>query len=407
MLNELFGAIERGLGALLSGIYDVIPNYGIAIVLLTVAVRVLLIPMTVKQIRGMAATQKLQPEMAKIKQKYKQLQQKAKDRMEVQQLRLKMNEEIQSLFKANNIHPASGCLPLLAQMPFFFALFAVVRATIVVIPATVTFQGAPVTAETYTKAQADKTICRPVSPPSAEGAAPTTIECVTDGGPVRRLDVGGFTGLDGQAREDVGWITHCRPKVDDGRVSFTCQSALSTGHIPAESKLFRDLTQDRASFLGMHPGCRPADASNDFGKRTCTSTEDKGGAADALPYFLLVLAIAATQYYQSKQMMQRMKTQGTDLSPQAQSQQMTMKIMPLVFGFLSFTLPAGSNVYFLATNVWTIGQQHIVFSRQQKREAEEAQAEQSKKIVDAKPKQGSQPAKPNPNASKKKRKKSR
>ena len=101
--------------ALLAGIYAVVPNYGIAIILMTVLVRIVLLPLTIRQTRSMREMQMIQPEVKKIQAKYKGNRQK-------------MNEEMMALYKEHGVNPLGGCLPLLLQMPVFIALFNVLRA---------------------------------------------------------------------------------------------------------------------------------------------------------------------------------------------------------------------------------------------------------------------------------------
>jgi YidC/Oxa1 family membrane protein insertase len=85
-----------------------------SIVALTIMVRMLLVPLTVRQIHSMQALQKHAPQMKEIQKKYKGDRQK-------------MNEEMMRFYKENNINPAASCLPLLAQLPVFFALYLVLR----------------------------------------------------------------------------------------------------------------------------------------------------------------------------------------------------------------------------------------------------------------------------------------
>jgi len=89
-------------------------SLGISIILLTIATRFLMLPLAFNSQKSMAAMKKLQPEIDKIKKKYGD----NKD-PEIQQ---KMNREIQSLYSKNKVNPFGGCLPLLIQMPIFFAL---------------------------------------------------------------------------------------------------------------------------------------------------------------------------------------------------------------------------------------------------------------------------------------------
>jgi YidC/Oxa1 family membrane protein insertase len=85
-----------------------------SIVVLTVLVRIALVPLTVRQIHSMQSLQKHAPEMKEIQRKYKGDRQK-------------MNEELMKFYKENSINPAASCLPLAAQIPVFFALYFVLR----------------------------------------------------------------------------------------------------------------------------------------------------------------------------------------------------------------------------------------------------------------------------------------
>jgi YidC/Oxa1 family membrane protein insertase len=86
------------------------PSYGLAIILLTVIIRILLYPLNYKQMHSMAAMQRLQPKLKEIQDKYK------KDPQKLQQ---KMME----LYRENGVNPMAGCLPLLIQLPILFALY--------------------------------------------------------------------------------------------------------------------------------------------------------------------------------------------------------------------------------------------------------------------------------------------
>ena len=102
------------LGYVLAWFYGFVGDYGVSIVLLTVAVRILLIPLTMKQIRSMQAMQRLQPEIKRLQQQYKDDRQK-------------LNEETMKFYKENKVNPLSGCLPLLLQMPLFIVLYRLIN----------------------------------------------------------------------------------------------------------------------------------------------------------------------------------------------------------------------------------------------------------------------------------------
>lgn len=99
----------------LTGFYALIPSYGLAIILLTLAVRIILLPLSIKQTRSMREMQRIQPEIKKLQAKYKGNRQK-------------MNEELMALYKVHSVNPFGGCLPLLMQFPVLIGLFYVVRA---------------------------------------------------------------------------------------------------------------------------------------------------------------------------------------------------------------------------------------------------------------------------------------
>lgn len=92
-----------------------IPNYGLAIIFFTIAIKVILFPLTLKQIRSMRALQLIQPKIAAIQERYKGQPDKAQ-------------KEIMNLYKETGANPFSGCLPLIIQMPVLFALFSALQA---------------------------------------------------------------------------------------------------------------------------------------------------------------------------------------------------------------------------------------------------------------------------------------
>ena len=110
----MFDIVFSVLAGLLSFFYDLVPNYGIAIALLTVSVMLLLFPLNAKGMRSMSAMSKLSPEIKRIQAKHKND-------------KLKQNEEVMALFKEHKVTPFGGCLPLILQMPVFFVMYNVVR----------------------------------------------------------------------------------------------------------------------------------------------------------------------------------------------------------------------------------------------------------------------------------------
>jgi len=97
---------------LLIWLYGLVRNYGIAIIVLATLVRVLFHPLSMMSIKSMRAMQKVQPEVERIRGKYKNDPQA-------------MNAAMMAIYKENKVNPAGGCLPMLAQMPLFIALYSV------------------------------------------------------------------------------------------------------------------------------------------------------------------------------------------------------------------------------------------------------------------------------------------
>jgi YidC/Oxa1 family membrane protein insertase len=114
IISPVFQAILGAIGWVLAELYDLVGNYGVAIILLTVLVRIILLPLGIKQIRSMHNMQSLQP-------KIKQLQQKYKGNKQRQQ------EEIMKLYRESGVNPLSGCWPVLLQFPILIAMYAVLR----------------------------------------------------------------------------------------------------------------------------------------------------------------------------------------------------------------------------------------------------------------------------------------
>jgi YidC/Oxa1 family membrane protein insertase len=116
-LADVFAPLENAAESILDFFHDDVGlTWGTSIIALTIVIRTLLIPLTYKQIKGMRALQALQPEMKEIQEKYKN------DRQRQQQ-------ELMRFYQQNKINPFASCLPLLLQLPVFFALFRLLRGS--------------------------------------------------------------------------------------------------------------------------------------------------------------------------------------------------------------------------------------------------------------------------------------
>ncbi len=111
---NLFDYISWFFGWIIHGIYFVVGNYGVAIIVFTILTRLLLWPLTLKQQKGMVKMQILQPKLTELQEKYK-------DNKE------KQNEEMMKLYQKYHINPMASCLPLLIQFPLIYFLYKVIR----------------------------------------------------------------------------------------------------------------------------------------------------------------------------------------------------------------------------------------------------------------------------------------
>lgn len=253
---SVWDSLLQGLGTLLAGFYQVIPSYGVAIILLTITVRLALLPLTIKQTRSMHAMQKLAPEIKKLQAKHKGDKQK-------------LNEEMMKLYQEQGVNPLGGCLPMILQLPVFYALFRLFSKC----SEFITVRG--------------KQVCDPAT-------------------------IGIF-------------------------------------YLPADSALKAAISSGNAGFLGMNLGLSPTQAW-----QRASEGGVLGGVLGVAPYALWVVLMGATTWFQQRQMTAR---QESAQPPQAQ---MMMKIMPIFLAFISLNFPVALTVYWVASNVWTVGQQHLM-----------------------------------------------
>lgn len=258
-MSQVWSQLLHGLGSLLAFLYDIVPSYGLAIVLLTIVVRLAMVPLTIKQNRSMQDMAKLQPELQKLRAKYKGERQK-------------LNEETMKLFQEHGYNPYGGCLPTLLQFPVFFALYQVIG------------------------------------------------------------------------------LPSCGKTILKGKKKVCAAGYLGTKFLPHASALRKAIIAGNASFLGMNLSKGPLTAYKD------------AGLVHAIPYFVLVLLMFATTFFQQKQMTSIQNQSGA--APQAQAM---LKVMPVMLGVFSLQFPVALTIYWVTSNIWTIVQQYLLMGRQKER----------------------------------------
>src|SRR5918999_4557953 len=119
MLAEIgpFQALLDAIGWRLACLYVVTGSFGFAIIILTIVFRIVLLPLGIKQIKAMQATQALQPKIKEIQKKYKGNRQK-------------IQEQQMKLYQEYGVNPLGGCLPVLLQFPILIAMYSVIRAPV-------------------------------------------------------------------------------------------------------------------------------------------------------------------------------------------------------------------------------------------------------------------------------------
>ena len=117
-MSYLYNLLQQFFAFLLTTTDKYVGNFGISIIIVTILIKIALLPLTLKQDKSMKEMKKLQPEIDKIKEKYTN---------DKQMLNIKTME----LYKEHKVNPLGGCLPLLLQLPILFALFGVLRNGII------------------------------------------------------------------------------------------------------------------------------------------------------------------------------------------------------------------------------------------------------------------------------------
>jgi YidC/Oxa1 family membrane protein insertase len=112
----IFGSVAEILLVVVKFCHKLVPNWGVAIILLTIIIKIIFFPLTYSSTKSMAKMADLQPKIKALRAKYK------KSKTDIEQ-RKQMNEEMMRLYKENGVNPAGGCLPLLIQLPVFWGVF--------------------------------------------------------------------------------------------------------------------------------------------------------------------------------------------------------------------------------------------------------------------------------------------
>ncbi len=322
----IIGPVADLLGLLMNGIFHVlnligIPNIGLAIILFTIVIYMALMPLTVKQQKFSKLSQKMQPELQAIQNKYKN--KRDNDSM------MKMNEETQAVYKKYGVSPTGSCVQLAIQMPILFALYRVIYN----VPAYVTqVKDAFLSNGLIEKLIATKGASEYLQSTSA--AAQFAKQFTSDNFINNVGNTVQNTFIDVLNRFSTGDWANLVAKYPD--LSNLIHNTAGNGTL--------DLLEKYNNFLGLNIGNSPW-----YSFRQALAA----GSVIGLIAAVLVPALAAiTQLVNVWLMPQPQANSGNDTADQMTASMKTMNyIMPIMSAWFCFTLPSGMGLYWIAGSV--------------------------------------------------------
>lgn len=318
-------------------------NVGLCIILFTIVMKMLMLPLTVKQQKTSKLMNIMNPEIQAIQKKYK-----GKTDNESMQ---RQNIEIQAVYEKYGTNMTGGCLPLLIQMPILFALYRVIYNIPAYVPSV--------------RVYFDNVVI-PLMGQAGYVEKLQEISNITTAAAVKSIETFDFANAD---------------KLVDLLYKFTTtQWQELEAAFPAISSVIAEnaATIERMNtFLGLNMAEAP-------------------GWIPSLAWIIPILA-AASQWVSAKLMNGQQAKPDPD-NPTAQSMQMMMTTMPLFSAFICITMPAGLGIYWIATSVVQIIQQLIINSYMDKVDIDEMVRKNLEKVNKKRAKQGLPPAKITQNA---------
>ena len=333
--TPVIGWIARLLGLIMNGIFYVIdliglPNVGLAIILFTIVVNLLMLPLTIRQQKFSKLSAKMDPEIQAIREKYKN----RKDNDSV----MAMNQEIQTVYAKYGVSASGSCVQLLIQMPILFALYRVIYA----IPAYVTKVG-----NTF-RILADKII----SVDNGSFLQNSESESIQ-----RVISMYGKSMTDGQLSNGIIDVLNKLSSTDLADVAshYGLTDLMYDGQFILSNGTTRGLIDIYNNFLGLNIGDSPMELI-----RSAWSVHSWGIVIGAI---LIPVLSAATQWINVKLMPQpaRSNNNANDAaSSMASSMKMMNTLMPLMSAWFCFSLPSGMGLYWVAGSVVRSIQQVVI-----------------------------------------------
>lgn len=332
--TPIIGQVAWILGKIMEGIFTVIdaigiPNIGLAIILFTIVVNLLMLPMTIKQQKFSKLSAKMNPEIQAIYAKYKD--KKDQDSMMAQ------NAEVQAVYAKYGVSPTGSCGYLLIQMPILFALYKVIYA----IPAYVSKVG------DVFRVLADKIIAVDGGAFIKESGVDSISKVVTMYG--QQMAEGGNL---------QNGIIDVLNKISSTDMEMLAEhydlSALTyQGQLILSNDTTRGLIDTYNNFFGLNMGNTP--------QHIIKSAMELGSWALVIGALAIPVLAAVTQWINTKLMPQQDTSNSNDQASAMASSMKTMNmIMPLMSAWFCFSLPSGMGLYWIAGSVVRSIQQVII-----------------------------------------------
>ena len=342
--TPIIGWIAKLLGLIMNGIFNVldligIPNVGLAIILFTIVVNLLMLPLTIRQQKFSKLSAKMNPEIQAINAKYKN--KKDNESMMAQQ------QEIQAVYAKYGVSPSGSCVQLLIQMPILFALYRVIQS----MPAYVTKIG-----DTF-RVLADKINTVDAAAFLKESGIDTIQNTVNAYGKAME---------NGNLINGIVDVLNRLSSVDLATIAehYNLSQLVYDGQLILSNGSTRGLIDIYNNFLGLNIGDSPS-----YLIRSAWSLGQWGIVIGAL---LIPILSAATQWINVKLMPQAANNSDSDAaSSMASSMKMMNTIMPLFSAWLCFSFPAGLGLYWVAGSVVRSIQQVVINKHFDKMDFEE------------------------------------
>lgn len=326
------GFVAKLLGYIMNGIFFVIdkiglPNVGLAIILFTIVVNLLMMPLTIKQQKFSKLSAKMNPEIQAIQAKYKN----KKDQDSV----MAQNQEIQAVYAKYGVSSTGSCVQLLIQMPILLALYRVIYA----MPAYVTKIG-----NTF-RVLADKII----SVDNGSFLQNSGIDSIAN-----TVAAYGRSMTDGNLSNGIIDVLNKLSSADLATVAqhYDLTGLTYEGQLILSSDTARGLIDTYNNFLGLNIGDSPL---------ALIRTAWAAGAVGIVIGALLIPILSAVTQWINVKLMPQQSTGGNDqASSMVQSMKVMNMLMPIVSAWFCFTLPAGMGLYWVAGSVVRSIQQVVI-----------------------------------------------